>query len=106
MVCFHPGVGHQEDLERALQQFSDVTFLVPGEFVPGEFVPGEFVPGHFVQPYIQGIMDRNSDVYFTYNDIFADLIDTFRFGEKQTFISDMRAGWHRLLDEAVQLYRP
>ena len=41
MVYFHPGVGHQENLERALEQFSDVTFLIHGDFI---------------YPYMEGIM--------------------------------------------------
>lgn len=91
LVYFHTGTGHQDNMERALQQFPDVTFIVHGDFV---------------RPYIQGIMDRNPNVYFTYNDIFGDLIDTFRFGEKTTFLADMRTEWDRLLDEAVALYKP
>ena len=91
LVYFHPGVGHEENLERALQRFPEVTFIIHADFV---------------RPHVQGIMDRNPNVYYTYNDIFGDLIETFRFGEKQTFISDMRADWDRLLDEAISMYRP
>ena len=90
MVYFHPGVGHQENLERALQRFRGVTFLVHGDFI---------------YPYIQDFMDRNSNVYFTFNDIFSELIETFRFGEKQTFITDMKTDWDRLLDDAVPQYK-
>jgi predicted TIM-barrel fold metal-dependent hydrolase len=91
LVYFHPGMGHQDNLERALQQFSDVTFIIHADFV---------------RPHVQGIMDRNPNVYYTYNDIFGDLIETFRFGEKDTFQSDMRSEWDRLLEEADALYRP
>ena len=75
MVYFHPGVGHQENLERTLEQFSDVTFLIHGDFI---------------YPYMEGIMQRHDNVYFTFNDIFADLIETFRFGKRDTFMADMR----------------
>ena len=90
LVYFHPGMGHEENLERALQRFSDVTFIIHADFV---------------RPHVKGIMDRNPNVYYTYNDIFGDLIETFRFGEKATFLSDMRSEWDRLLDEADDLYR-
>jgi len=90
LVYFHPGEGHQDNLERALQKFSDVTFIIHADFV---------------RPHVLGIMDRNPNVYYTYNDIFGDLIETFRFGEKASFLSGMRSEWDRLLEEADALYR-
>lgn len=94
LVYFHPGVGHQDNLERALQQYSDVTFIIHSDFV---------------RPHVQGIVDRNPNVYYTYNDIFGisgEVAETFRFGEKEAFLADMRAEWDNLLDEADEMYRP
>jgi len=94
LVYFHPGVGHEDNLERALQQFSDVTFIIHADFV---------------RPHVLGIMDRNPNVYYTYNDMFAisgEVGETFRFEEKDAFLSDMRSEWDRLLDDADALYRP
>jgi hypothetical protein len=94
LVYFHPGVGHQDNLERALQQYSDVTFIIHADFV---------------RPHVQGIVDRNPNVYYTYNDIFGisgEVAETFRFGEKEAFLADMRAEWDNLLDEADEMYRP
>ena len=88
-VWYHPGEGHIESLERAIQDFPEVTFIVHGDVI---------------RPYIDGILDRNPNVYFTYNDIFDDLIPTFRFGEKEVFVSDMRNDWDRLLDAAYAMY--
>ena len=88
-VWYHPGEGHIESLERAVQSFPETTFIVHGDVI---------------RPYIDGILDRNPNVYFTYNDIFDDLIPTFRFGEKDVFVSDMRSDWDRLLDEAFEMY--
>ena len=88
-VWYHPGEGHIEALERSLQSFPEVTFVVHGDVI---------------RPFIDGMMDRNPNVYFTYNDIFDDLIPTFRFGDKEVFVSDMRAAWDRLLDEAYTMY--
>ena len=94
LVYFHPGVGHQDNLERALQQYSDVTFIIHADFV---------------RPHVQGIVDHNPNVYYTYNDIFGisgEVAETFRFGEKEAFLADMRAEWDNLLDEADEMYRP
>jgi len=94
LVYFHSGMGHQDNLERALQQFSDVTFIIHADFV---------------RTHVKGIMDRNPNVYYTYNDIFGisgDVMETFRFGEKASFIAEMRDQWDNLLDEADALYRP
>lgn len=88
-VWYHPGGEHIESLERAIQSYPETTFIVHGDAI---------------RPYIDGILDRNSNVYFTYNDIFDDLIPTFRFGEKDVFISDMRNDWDRLLDAAYEMY--
>lgn len=90
MVYFHPGVGHQDNLERALQSFPEVAFLIHGDFV---------------YPHVQGIIDRNPNVYYTFNDIFNKRSETFRFGEKQTSINNMIADWDQLLDGAVVLYK-
>jgi hypothetical protein len=81
-------------MEIAVQRFPEVTFIIHGDFV---------------RPYTQGIMDRNPNVYFTYNDIFAisgGVGETFRFGEKATFLSDIRSEWDRILEEADDIYRP
>ncbi len=94
LVYFHTGTDHQDNMEIALQRFPDVNFLIHGDFV---------------RPYVKGMMDRNPNVYFTFNDIFAisgDVGETFRFGEKAAFLSGMRSEWDRLLDEADDLYRP
>ena len=78
-VYFHTGTDHQENMEVALQRFPIVTFMIHGKFV---------------RPNVQGMVDRNPKVYFTFNDIFGisgDVPETFRFGEKAAFLSDMRS---------------
>ena len=91
LVYFHPGAGHQENLERALQQFPNVKFLIHGDFV---------------RPYLDGLMERNPNVYFTANDIFDEAIPMFRFGAKQTFIDNMESDWDINLAKAVEMYKP
>lgn len=91
LVYFHPGIGDHENLERALQQFPDVNFLIHGDFV---------------RPYVDGIMERNPNVYFTANDIFDEITPMFRFGAKQDFTDAMEADWDMLLDQAIAMYKP
>jgi hypothetical protein len=88
-VYFHPGVDNHENLDRALKAFPDVKFLVHGDFV---------------RPYIGDLMASNSNVYFTYNDIFDEITPQFRFGDKQDFIDAMNQDWDALLDQAMIHY--
>ncbi|MCH7714266.1 MAG: amidohydrolase family protein [Chloroflexi bacterium] len=91
VVYYHTGVDHQENMARALARFPEVTFIVHGDFV---------------RPHIVDLMDRYPNIYFTFNDIFEEIIPQFRFGAKQDFISLMSEDWDTLLDQAVALYRP
>jgi hypothetical protein len=90
IVYFHPGYGHQENLERALEQFPEVTFVVHADNIA---------------PYIDTIMDKHPNVYYTFNDIFEDHIPLFRFGEKQMFIDAMERDWNKTLDKALIQYK-
>ncbi|MBT3941338.1 MAG: amidohydrolase family protein [Chloroflexi bacterium] len=89
LVYFHPGVGDHENLGRALKMFPEVTFLVHGDFV---------------RPYIGDLMAENSNVYYTFNDIFDEVTPQFRFGDKQDFIDAMERDWEPLLDQAMVHY--
>lgn len=89
LVYFHPGVGHHENLDRALKLFPDVNFLVHGDFV---------------RPHIGDLMAGNPNVYFTANDIFDEVIPMFRFGDKQAFIDAMETNWDAMLDQAIEMY--
>ena len=91
VVWFHPGLGHHENLGRALAQFPEVTFLIHGDSV---------------RPHVNDLMDSYPNVFFTFNDIFDEHIPTFRFGRKADFVSAMRADWDRLLENAVEMYQP
>ncbi len=91
LVYFHPGVGHQQNLERALQEFPEVTFIVHGDFV---------------RPYIGDLMAGNPNIFFTANDIFEEAIPLFRFGDKQRFIAVIERDWDALLAQAVTQYEP
>ena len=90
-VYFHVGEGDQENMARALQRFPEVTFIVHGDFV---------------RPHINDLMNRYPNIYFTFNDIFDEHIPLFRFGDKEVFMSAMERDWDRLLDNAVEMYKP
>lgn len=89
-VYFHTGVGHQENMARALQRFPDITFIVHGDFV---------------RPHIDDLMDRYPNIYFTFNDIFEEHTAEFRFGKKEDFVAAMERDWDSMLEQAVDMYR-
>jgi len=84
-------VGHRENMAQALERFPEVTFIVHGDFV---------------RPHIDGLMNRYPNIYFTFNDIFDEIIPQFRFGAKGDFISAMERDWDSLMERAVEMYRP
>ncbi|MDP6548549.1 MAG: amidohydrolase family protein [Dehalococcoidia bacterium] len=90
-VYYHTGEGHHENMARALERFPDITFIVHSDFI---------------RPHIDGLMDDYPNIYFTFNDIFDEITPQFRFGDKEDFISAMRADWDQLLDDADDMYRP
>ena len=91
VVYFHVGEGHQENMARALQRFPETKFIVHGDGV---------------RPYIDGLMDQYPNIYFTFNNIFEELVPVFRFGEKAVFVSDLKQDWDRLLDTALEEFKP
>ena len=91
VVYFHTGVGHQENIARALERFPEVDFIIHGDFV---------------RPHVDDLMDRYPNVYFTYNDIFDEIALQFRFGSKEDFMDAMRDDWDSLLDQAYEMYQP
>lgn len=90
VVYYHVGPGRQENMARALESFSEVTFIVHGDFV---------------RPYMTGLMDRYPNIYFTFNDIFDEVIPTFRFGDKKDFLSAMEREWDSMLEKSIEMYR-
>ncbi|QQG39656.1 MAG: amidohydrolase family protein [Candidatus Aenigmatarchaeota archaeon] len=56
-VYFHPGEDQEESLERVLDAYPDVNFIVHGEQIEDE---------------IAGLMSRHDNVYFTVNDLYGD----------------------------------
>jgi hypothetical protein len=89
VVYFHNGVGHHENLGRALEGFPDITFITHGDFV---------------RPYIDDLIGRYPNLHFTYNDIFDKHASLFRFGDKQEFISNVERDWDMMLDTAFEMY--
>ena len=57
MVYLHPGEGHEDNLERALQGHPEVSFVTHGEGIEEE---------------IGDLMAKHPNVYFTVNDLYGD----------------------------------
>ena len=91
VVWFHVGEGHEENMARALARFPDVRFIVHGDGV---------------RPFIDGLMDDYPNIYFTFNNIFQNMVPVFRFGTKADFISGMREDWSGLPEAALEEFRP
>jgi hypothetical protein len=89
LVYFHPGVGHHENFDRALKMFPDTNFVVHADFV---------------RSYIGDLMADNSNVYYTFNDIFDEVTPMFRFGDKQDFIDAMERDWEELMAQGLVHY--
>jgi len=88
-VYFHPGVGHHENFDRALKMFPDTNFVVHADFV---------------RSYIGDLMADNSNVYYTFNDIFDEVTPMFRFGDKQDFIDAMERDSEELMAQGLVHY--
>ncbi len=56
VVWMHPGEGHQDSLERVLDQHPDLTFIVHGEETEGN---------------IGNLMEKHSNIYFSINDFYG-----------------------------------
>lgn len=78
-------------MARALARFPDVTFIVHGDGV---------------RPFIDGLMDDYPNIYFTFNNIFQNMVPVFRFGTKADFISGMTEDWDGLPEAALEEFRP
>lgn len=89
VVWFHPGIGHYENLDRALKMFPDVTFVIHGDFI---------------YPHVDDLMADNDNVFFTFNDIFGSLYEKFTFGDKQVFFDSMEQNWEDIIQEGLNLY--
>lgn len=57
VVYFHPGEGHEDNLERALQQNPAITFIVHGDEI---------------QEAMPGILSRHPNVYYTIDALYGD----------------------------------
>lgn len=56
LVYLHPGDGHAPNLARALAEFPEITFIVHGPET---------------KPFIVDLMDRYSNVYYTFNNLYG-----------------------------------
>ena len=94
IVYFHPGLEHEDSLERVLAQYPVIDFIVHGEQIESE---------------IGNLMARFPNVYFTVNDLYGDqyLLNTRE--SKESFLSALAdyaplleqdlANWKELIEE-------
>ena len=72
LVWMHPGEGHQDSLERVLEQHPDLTFIVHGEETEGN---------------IANLMENYSNIYFSVNDLYGKKYPLGDGGNKTRFLS-------------------
>ena len=90
LVYLHPGEGQEKNLERALQQNPEITFIVHGEEI---------------EPYIGNIMNKYQNIYFTADDIFvAELYEEYVGESKVAFLHKLNTNWESLLTKAHRRY--
>lgn len=93
LVYLHPGIGHEDNLERVLQQYPQISFIVHGEQI--ESVIGD-------------LMSKYSNVYFTVNDLYGDQYLLRPDGSKSAFLAGLKdygpllekdvANWKQLIE--------
>ncbi len=85
LVYLHPGNGQSDNLEKALNRYPDINFVVHGDQI---------------QPYIDQLMTDHANIYFTVNDLYGDQYLLRADGSKQQFLDGL-ADWDPLLEKDV-----
>ena len=75
LVWMHPGVGHQDSLERVLRQHPDLSFIVHGEEIEGN---------------IGNLMARHPNIYFALNDLYGREYPLGDRNNKSSFLDILR----------------
>ena len=93
VVYLHPGEGHQESLERVLEQHSDINFIVHGEETEGN---------------IGNLMGKHSNIYYSINELHARKYLLRGGGNKSRFLETLTdyetlieqdlATWQKLIE--------
>ena len=90
LVYFHPGEGQEKNLERALQKYPDVIFIVHADAI---------------EPHIGDLIERYPNIYYTVNNFFEEHIPLFRFGDKQDFIDAVERDWDELMENDLERFK-
>ena len=75
IVYFHPGEGHEDNLERVLQQYPEITFIVHGEQIEDD---------------IANLVENYPNIYFTVNDLYGDQYLLHPGENKDTFLAALK----------------
>ena len=89
IVYLHPGEGHIDNLERALQAHPEVSFIVHGEQVENE---------------IGDLMEKYPNVYFTANDLYGDQYLLHPGETTQTFLAALE-NYEPLLEKDLATWK-
>ena len=75
MVYLHPGERHEDNLELALQEYPEISFIVHGEQIEEE---------------IGDLMEKYPNIYFTVNDLYGDQYLLHPGESTQTFLAALK----------------
>lgn len=89
LVYIHPGDGHKDALDRVLEQYPDITFIVHGDQIQNDI--GE-------------LMEKHSNVYFTINDLYGDQYLLNNRETKESFLAALE-DYEPLLEKDVVMYK-
>ena len=89
MVYFHPGEGHEHNLERVLQEHLDITVIVHGEQIEDE---------------IGDLMEQYPNIYFTVNDLYGDQYLLHPGETTETFLAALK-DYEPLLDKDLSTWK-
>ena len=89
MVYLHPGEGHVDNLERALQEHPEIIFIVHGEQVEEE---------------IGDLMEKYVNIYFTVNDLYGDQYLLHPGESTRTFLAALK-NYEPLLEKDLATWK-
>ena len=89
VVWLHPGEGHQDSLERVLEQHPDITFIVHGEETEGN---------------IRNLMEKYLNIYFSINDLYGKEYP-LRIGESKSRFLAILGDYEPLIEKDLATWQ-
>ncbi len=90
VVMYHPADNQEKEIEEVIKQFPNVKFLVHGDGIEQD---------------ISSLMDKYPNIYYSADHLLEDLVDLFREGDKEEFISELEQNWDSLLKEDIRRWK-